>query len=345
MTEEIKKKEEHNQIKKAQVEEKPRGEEKKDNGKPAPDTEKNKPSEGKPEKPETQESPDKSRQADKNPKQGVSEPKDESEDKKTGSEGKKPEPKGKDKKDEGSREKTLKSRGRVDRRRPRRSRSEQRREDHLESWIPKTRLGQLVASDQINSMHEALKYRHPIKEVEIVDKLLPELTEKVLDLGRVQRTTDSGRRMRFRVVAAVGNQNGFVGIGVAKGKDAGPTIRKAIKKAKLNIIEVKRGCGSWECVCKQKHSIPYAVHGKVGSVDVVLKPAPRGTGLVCGELSKQIISLAGIQDVWASTEGHTRSAINFAKAVNNSLYNTNEMRLPEGYRSNESEAEVSEADV
>jgi small subunit ribosomal protein S5 len=169
----------------------------------------------------------------------------------------------------------------------------------------------------------------PIKEVEIVDKLLPELSEEILNVGRVQRVTDSGRRMRFRVITAVGNGNGYVGLGEAKGKEAGPTIRKAIERAKLNIISIKRGCASWECGCGTPHTVPFKVSGKSGGVEVDILPAPRGVGLVSGEIPKKVLALAGISDAWVHTRGHTRTNLNFAHAIYNALYATNSIKVKE----------------
>lgn len=196
-------------------------------------------------------------------------------------------------------------------------------------WEPKTALGMKVMSGEIKNIDELMKCSSPIKEVEIIDALLPELDEEIIDVARVQRTTDSGRRMRFRVVTAIGNKNGYVGVGKAKGKEAGPTIRKAIEKAKLNIKGIKRGCGSWECGCGELHSVPFKVVGKCGSVRVVLSPAPKGAGLVSGEIARKILTLAGIKDVWVHTEGYTRTSINFAFAVLNALENTNKMKIRE----------------
>ena len=201
-----------------------------------------------------------------------------------------------------------------------------------EEWIPKTRLGKLVAKGEITSMSEALKTGYPLKEVEIVDTLLPEMEDQVLDVNMVQRMTDSGRRTKFRVVVAVGNKDGFVGIGVAKDKEVGMAIRKAVDNAKLNIIEVKRGCGSWECGCGMPHSLPFKVEGKSGSVRVILKPAPRGVGLAVGNVAKVVLGLAGIKDVWGITKGETRTTINYAKAVYNALKNTAIYKPPEEMR-------------
>lgn len=121
---------------------------------------------------------------------------------------------------------------------------------------------------------------------------------------------------------AVGNADGYVGIGSAKAKQMRNAIDKAIVDAKLNLIPVKRGCGSWECKCDRPHSVPFKVVGKAGSVEVMLLPAPRGTGLVAGDVGKVVLKLAGIKDVWTRTRGETRTAANFAKAVYEALKQT-----------------------
>ena len=82
-----------------------------------------------------------------------------------------------------------------------------------------------------------------------MDILLPNLEDEVLDINMVQRMTDSGRRVKFRATVIVGNGDGFVGLGQAKDNQVGPAIRKAIDNAKINMVRVKRGCGSWECAC------------------------------------------------------------------------------------------------
>lgn len=201
----------------------------------------------------------------------------------------------------------------------------------LEEWQPKTKLGMLVKEGQITDIHEIFRKGYQIKEPEIVDVLLPEVNarenQEVLDIALTVRMTDSGRRVRFRVLAAVGNRDGYVGLGIGHGREVGTAIRKAINYAKMNIIEIKRGCGSWECRCRRPHSIPFAVEGKSGSVKVKLMPGPRGLGLVIGDVGKKILSLAGVKDVWSQTLGETRTTVNFAKAVFEALYNTNSIAV------------------
>jgi len=189
-------------------------------------------------------------------------------------------------------------------------------------WTPKTLLGKIVKEGKITAIAQVLESRMPLREPEIIDVLLPNLEDQVLDVKMVQRMTDSGRRVKFRITVVVGNSNGFIGLGQVKGTEVGPTIRKAIDNAKLNIIQVRRGCGSWECGCWQPHSVPFEVTGRSGSTVVTLKPAPRGVSLAAGDTAKHILRLAGIKDVWVSTKGQTRTTINFAKATFDALRKT-----------------------
>ena len=196
--------------------------------------------------------------------------------------------------------------------------------EHAE-WVPLTGLGRAVMAGEITSMDEVLATGKPIKEPQIVDAFLSDLTDEVLDIQMVQRMTDSGRRVKFRAVVVVGNKDGFIARpGQGRGRNA---IKKAIDNAKINVIHVQRGCGSWECGCEQHHSIPMQVKGKAGSVTVTLKPAPQGIGLVTGEIGKKVLELAGIKDVWTRSSGQTRTTINFAKATFEALRQTNMIRL------------------
>jgi len=194
-------------------------------------------------------------------------------------------------------------------------------------WLPKTRLGQLIKSGEISNISDALKSGLPVREPEIIDILIPEIEDEVIDVKMVQRMTDSGRRIKFVITVAVGNKDGFIGLGRARGKEVGSSIRKAIDNAKLNIIEIKRGCGSWECGCRKPHTVPFAVTGKSGSVEVTFKPAPHGIGLATGDVAKKILELAGVKDCWGFTKGQTKTIVNYAKAVFDALKRNAEMRI------------------
>ncbi len=194
-------------------------------------------------------------------------------------------------------------------------------------WIPKTQLGKKVAAGEIKSMSDAIRSKLPLKEFEIVDMLLPTLKDEVLYIERAQRMTDSGRRMSYSITAVIGNGDGFVGVGKGKAKEAAPAIRKAVNNAKLNVIEIKRGCGSWECGCGRAHTLPFTVNGSSGSVRVKLKPSPRGVGRAVGDIAKIILEMAGIDDAWGSAKGHTKTTVNYALATFNALKQTSEMKL------------------
>ncbi|MFQ6105859.1 MAG: 30S ribosomal protein S5, partial [Candidatus Hydrothermarchaeaceae archaeon] len=153
--------------------------------------------------------------------------------------------------------------------------------------------------------------------------------EEVIDITIVQRMHKSGRRVRFRATVAIGNKDGYVGLGTSIAKEVGPAIRKAIRDAKLNLIEVRRGCGSWECGCGESHSVPFEVTGKAGSVRVTLLPAPKGIGLAAGDVSKKVLSLAGLTDMWSRTRGQTKTTVNTAKATFNALKDTSLVKLTE----------------
>ena len=191
----------------------------------------------------------------------------------------------------------------------------------------------MVLSGEVTTMSDALATKLPLREAEIVDILLPELKDEVIDLNMVQRMTDSGRRVRYAVTCAVGNGDGFVGVGRAKGKEVGPTIRKAIDNAKLNVIEIKRGCGSWECGCAQPHSLPFEVQGECGSVVVTLKPAPRGISLAVGDVAKSLLSMAGVRDSWGFARGNTKTKVNYALATFEALKETTRVRVTDAQRS------------
>ena len=93
-------------------------------------------------------------------------------------------------------------------------------------------------------------------------------------------------------------------------KETVPARDKARRDARLNIIRVRRGCGSWATDAREANSVPFAVTGKCGSVKITLMPAPRGKGLCVEKECAKILSLAGIKDVWSKTEGQTGTKLN-----------------------------------
>lgn len=219
----------------------------------------------------------------------------------------------------------------------REERIKQEHEKHLESWIPKTKLGKLVKAGKIKDIDEALKYK--ILEPEIIDILL-KLDSEILNIGQAkgkfgggkrrawrqtQKKTAEGNVPTFSCMCVVGNKDGYIGLGYGRAKETLPAREKALRKAKLNIMKIKRACASFDCVCNEEHTVPFIVKGKTGSCTVKLIPAAQGTGLVIGDECKKIMKLAGIRDVYSVTNGKIRTTINLAKACMNALTKTTEM--------------------
>jgi len=191
-----------------------------------------------------------------------------------------------------------------------------------EVWIPKTSIGKRVIAGEINSMEEILSKGLRIQEAGIVKKLLPDLKTEVIDVGIIQKMTPNGQSTRFKALVAAGNENGWLGIGMGKSKQMRIAIEKANNAAYLNVSPVKLGCGSWECRCDQKHSVPFKVKGKGGSVTIEILPAPRGLGLVAGRKIRNLLKLAGLKDAWTTAKGSTPTMNSTSKAVLNCLRQT-----------------------
>ena len=193
------------------------------------------------------------------------------------------------------------------------SRPQRRYEEPV--WIPKTSIGKMVVSGEINSMEEILSKGLRIQEAGIVKKLLPDLKTEVIDVGIIQKMTPNGQSTRFKALVAAGNENGWLGIGMGKSKQMRIAIEKANNAAYLSVSPVKLGCGSWECRCDQNHSVPFKVKGKGGSVTIEILPGPRGLGLVAGRKIKNLLKMAGLKDAWTTAKGSTPTMNSTSKAV------------------------------
>jgi len=218
----------------------------------------------------------------------------------------------------------LMSRGR----RRRDNRSRRQSSESVEEWVPRTRLGKMIQEGKITSIEEVFTAGLQMREPQIVDSLVPDLQEEVININLVQKQTDAGEKSRFKAIVAVGNRDGYIGLGSGKASQVRNAIEKAAADARLKIVPVRRGCGSWECGCGRLHSIPFQVEGKTGGVRVIFVPGPRGLGLVASEVSKVILGLAGIKDCWTRSYGSTRTIPSFAYAVFDALKQTYSLIVP-----------------
>ncbi len=216
------------------------------------------------------------------------------------------------------------------------------KEDLKESWVPVTDLGKKVKEGAIADIEDIFNQGQRIMEAEIVDYLLPNLEEDLLLIGQAkgkfgggqrrifrqtQKKTKEGNKIHFLTCAVVGNRNGYIGVGLGKSKETVPARDKAKRKARLNLIRVRRGSGSWESDSKESHSIPFEVTGKCGSVEITLMPAPKGKGLCVEKECAKILSLAGIKDIWCKTRGHTKTKLNVIFALVDALKKLSEMKI------------------
>ncbi|NOX71785.1 MAG: 30S ribosomal protein S5 [Candidatus Micrarchaeota archaeon] len=210
----------------------------------------------------------------------------------------------------------------------------QKREEEV--WVPRTQLGKDVTEGKYKSIDDIIDAGKVILEPEIVDFLVPDLRQEIIYIGGtpgkgggIRRTATrmtarmhkSGRRMTLTAMVVVGNEGGIIGIGTASSTEHRIAIEKATKKAKLSVIRVKRGCGSWECNCGGNHSIPYKTEMKRGSVIIKLLPTPKGVGIVSDKESKKIFQMAGIKDIWSNASGQTGTRMNLAYAIFDALKN------------------------
>ena len=131
-----------------------------------------------------------------------------------------------------------------------------------------------------------------------------EYKESLLRISRVSKTVKGGRRISFSVLAAVGDGQGKVGIGLGKANGVPDAIKKALASAKKNMIKVSL----------KGSTIPHEQIGKFNATTVLLKPATQGTGVIAGSATRELLELVGITDVLTKIRG-ARNKDNIARAT------------------------------
>ncbi len=143
-----------------------------------------------------------------------------------------------------------------------------------------------------------------------------EFEQKILDLARVTRVTAGGKRMSFRCALIIGDKKGRVGLGVAKGADVQIAVDKAYRQAKKNLVTVPI----------VNESIPHAITYKFGSATILLKPAPKGSGLKAGGAVRVVLEYAGVPNA-VSKILNSSNKLNIAQAVMCAIAKLNETKL------------------
>jgi len=132
-----------------------------------------------------------------------------------------------------------------------------------------------------------------------------EFDQYILDLARVTRVTEGGKQLSFRACVVLGDRHGRVGMGLSKGKDVQYGVEKAVRQAKKHIITVPI----------INETIPHAVISKANAAVVMLKPAPRGSGIIAGGPVRAVLELAGVSNVSSKILGRTKNKISIAQAT------------------------------
>lgn len=144
--------------------------------------------------------------------------------------------------------------------------------------------------------------------VQMKEKVEKEFEERVVTINRITKVVKGGRRMRFSALVVIGDYKGHVGFGTGKAAEVPEAIKKAIADARKNMINVPI----------VNATIPHDITGIQDAGKVLLKPAPAGTGIVAGGPVRNVVELAGIQDIVSKSQG-SNTPINIVRATFNAL--------------------------
>lgn len=143
-----------------------------------------------------------------------------------------------------------------------------------------------------------------------IDASTLDVTEVVVDMKRVSKTVKGGRVMKLQAIVVVGDKNGHVGCGIGKASDYSDAIKKGIEDAKKNMVEISL----------KDTTIPHEIVGNFRASNVLLKPAPEGTGVIAGGAVRAVVELAGIKDIRTKSLG-SNNKVNVVKATIEGLKN------------------------
>lgn len=136
-------------------------------------------------------------------------------------------------------------------------------------------------------------------------RVVSEFEERILDIARVTNVVKGGRRFSFSAYVVIGNRKGKVGFGHGKANEVPDAIKKAVRSAQNNLITVP---------IIDKHTVPHDAQGKYLASKVLLKPSPKGKGLIASGTVRAVTELAGYTDIYSKTYG-SRTKMNTAKAT------------------------------
>lgn len=127
-----------------------------------------------------------------------------------------------------------------------------------------------------------------------------EYAEKIVQVNRVSKKTKGGNKIGFSVLVVVGDRKGKVGVGLGGAPEVSSAVRKAVAYAKRHLLTVPM----------RKTTIPHEVRVKLGAAQILLKPAPAGTGVIAGGAVRAVVEAAGIRDIVSKILGSKNQASN-----------------------------------
>ena len=139
----------------------------------------------------------------------------------------------------------------------------------------------------------------------------PKLDERLIKISRVSKVTKGGKKLSFRAVVVVGDENGQVGVGVAKAADVVNAFKKAKTDGRKNLIKLP---------LTKALSIPHNVIGNFGACKVIMRPSIEGSGVIAGGAVRIVLEVAGVKNVIAKQLG-SNNLLNNARASINALQN------------------------
>jgi len=136
-----------------------------------------------------------------------------------------------------------------------------------------------------------------------------EWQERVVQIRRVTKVVKGGKKLSFRAILVIGNEQGQVGVGVGKASDVIGAVKKAASDGKRNLVSVQ---------LTRNNSIPHIIQGRAGAARVIMRPSAPGSGVIAGGSVRTILELAGVKNILAKQLGSS-NPLNNARAATDAL--------------------------
>nr|YP_010241879.1 ribosomal protein S5 [Coscinodiscus wailesii]QTI82794.1 ribosomal protein S5 [Coscinodiscus wailesii] len=156
---------------------------------------------------------------------------------------------------------------------------------------------------QINKLKKNPRRKEQVNE--------PKFVERLIKISRVSKVTKGGKKLSFRAIVVLGDENGQVGVGVAKADDVVNAFKKAKTNGKKNLIRIP---------LTKALSIPHNVIGKFGACNIIMRPSIEGSGVIAGGAVRTVLEVAGVKNVIAKQLG-SDNLLNNARAAIDALEN------------------------